>query len=275
MNCCERCLHLVRLKTSTEIYVEDVSRVVRPSQLTIHFRKHQRRENKVPHIISQFEQCYIAEVEDIIISLPHHEPNAKLWTELLKRLAPLKQQCWYQFLTLEMGDSKPSQFLRHLRSLAPDMPDLHLRTIWFSRLPIKMQTSHTCTTTTSAPHHTTTPAHGPPQASSSNSPRQTRYLHTQGSHQLHTRLPPTGLNSTGPQTFLQRPLSGLVSERQNVKTPCVWKTHHRVCLVTYSMRTTADTLSRNLLPPQPQHRLQRPRLHASDAMSIFPLCFTS
>jgi hypothetical protein len=69
---------------------------------------------------------------------------------------------------------------------------------------------------------------------------------TQGSHQLHTRLPPTGLNSKGPRTSLQRPLPGLVSKRQNVKTPCARQTHHRVCrqgssLLTYSTGTTADT----------------------------------
>jgi hypothetical protein len=38
-----------------------------------------------------------------------------------------------------MGDSKPSQFLRHLRSLAPDVPDDFLRSIWSSRLPANVQ----------------------------------------------------------------------------------------------------------------------------------------
>jgi hypothetical protein len=30
----------------------------------------------------------------------------------------------------EMGDRKPSQFLRHLKSLAPEVPDDFLRSIW-------------------------------------------------------------------------------------------------------------------------------------------------
>jgi hypothetical protein len=34
-----------------------------------------------------------------------------------------------------MGDRKPSQFLRHLRSLAADMLDDLLRSIWSSQLP--------------------------------------------------------------------------------------------------------------------------------------------
>jgi hypothetical protein len=94
---------------------------------------------KFHHITPQLRQRYAAEVEDTIISPPHHEPYTKL------RLAPSKQQRWHQLLTLEeMGDRKPSQFLMHLRSLAPDMPDLHLSTIWFSRLPTKIQTSLVC-----------------------------------------------------------------------------------------------------------------------------------
>jgi hypothetical protein len=48
-------------------------------------------------------------------------------------------------------------------------------------------------------------------------------------HQLHTRLPPTGLDLSGPITSLQRPLPGLVPERQNAKTPFARQTHHRVC----------------------------------------------
>jgi hypothetical protein len=43
------------------------------------------------------------------------------------------------------------------------------------------------------------------------------YLRTQVSPQLHTRFPPTGLNSSGPRASLQRLLPGLISERQNLK----------------------------------------------------------
>ncbi len=38
-----------------------------------------------------------------------------------------------------MGDRKLSQFLRHLKSLAPDVPDDFLHTIWTSRLPPHVQ----------------------------------------------------------------------------------------------------------------------------------------
>ena len=38
-----------------------------------------------------------------------------------------------------MGDRKPSQFLRHLKSLAPDVPEEFFRTVWASRLPSHVQ----------------------------------------------------------------------------------------------------------------------------------------
>ena len=41
-----------------------------------------------------------------------------------------------------MGDGKPSQFLRHFKGLAPDVPDGFLRTIWVSRLPQHVQAIH-------------------------------------------------------------------------------------------------------------------------------------
>jgi hypothetical protein len=43
-------------------------------------------------------------------------------------------------LTLEeLGVRKPSQFLRHIRSLAPDVPDDFLRSVWSSRLFLNIQ----------------------------------------------------------------------------------------------------------------------------------------
>ncbi|CAG5047384.1 unnamed protein product [Parnassius apollo] len=41
----------------------------------------------------------------------------------------------------ELGDRRPSQFLRHLQHLAgPNVPDDFIRTIWSSRLPNNLQT---------------------------------------------------------------------------------------------------------------------------------------
>jgi hypothetical protein len=93
-------------------------------------------KTKFFHVISQLDHRYATEVEDIITSPPERDPYTKLRNELVQRLSPSREQRIHQLLTLEeMGDRKPSQFLRHLRGLAPDVPEDFLRTIWSSRLP--------------------------------------------------------------------------------------------------------------------------------------------
>jgi hypothetical protein len=75
---------------------------------------------KFYHIISQLDHRYAAEVEDIITSPPHQNPYTALKTELLNRLSPAREQRAHQIIKhVEIGDRKPSPFLRHLRSLAP------------------------------------------------------------------------------------------------------------------------------------------------------------
>jgi len=92
-------------------------------------------------VISQLEYRHAAEVEDIIIAPPTDEPYTTLKTELVPRLSSSPDQRVRQLLTHEeMGDRKPSQFLRHLKSLAPEVPDNFVRSIWSSRLPPHIQT---------------------------------------------------------------------------------------------------------------------------------------
>jgi hypothetical protein len=92
------------------------------------------------HVISQLEQRHATEMEDIITSPPERDPYTTLRAELVKRLSPSTEQRMHQLLTLEeMGNRRPSQFLRHLRRLAPDLPDGFLRSIWASRLPANIR----------------------------------------------------------------------------------------------------------------------------------------
>jgi hypothetical protein len=96
---------------------------------------------KFNYMVSQLEYRHAAEVEDIIISPPANEPYTTLKAELVRRLSSSRDQRVRQLLTHEeMGDRKPSQFLRHLKSLATDVPDDFLRSIWSSRLPPHIQT---------------------------------------------------------------------------------------------------------------------------------------
>jgi hypothetical protein len=58
----------------------------------------------------------------------------------VRRLSVSRDQRVRQLLIHEeMGDRKPSQFLRHLKSLAPDVPDDFLRSIWSNWLPPHIQ----------------------------------------------------------------------------------------------------------------------------------------
>ena len=99
-----------------------------------------RQQTKFNYVVSQLNQQQAAEVEDIITSPPEHEPYDRLKVELVRRLSTSREQRVRQLLSHEeMGDRKPSQFLRHLRGLAPDVPDDFLRTIWTSRLPPQVQ----------------------------------------------------------------------------------------------------------------------------------------
>jgi hypothetical protein len=89
------------------------------------------QRTKFNYVVSQLNQQQAAEVEDIIISPPEQDPYDRLKTELVRRLSTSREQRVRQLLSHEeMGDRKPSQFLRHLKSLAPDVPNEFLRTIW-------------------------------------------------------------------------------------------------------------------------------------------------
>jgi len=86
---------------------------------------------KFNYVISQLKYRHAAEFEDIIMSPPANDPYNPLKTELVRRL----QHPGINASAI----SKPSQFLRHLKSLAPDVPDDFVRSIRSSRLPPHIQ----------------------------------------------------------------------------------------------------------------------------------------
>lgn len=93
---------------------------------------------KFYHISANLDRQYAAEVEDILIGPPDYQ---RLKDELIKRLSATRENQVKQLLSLEqLGNRKPSQFLRHLQRLAgPNIPADFVRTIWSSRLPTSMQ----------------------------------------------------------------------------------------------------------------------------------------
>lgn len=99
-------------------------------------------ETKFCYVIAQLEHQYAAEIKDVITNPPATDKYIKLKTELIKRLSASQEKRVKQLLIHEeLGDRKPSQFLRHLEDLAgPAVPKDFLATIWSSRLPHYVQT---------------------------------------------------------------------------------------------------------------------------------------
>ena len=79
------------------------------------------------YVIPQLEYRHTAEFEDIIIASPTDKPYTIVKTELVSRPSSSRDQRVRQLLTHEeVGDRKPCQFLRHLKSLAGRLPEKHL-----------------------------------------------------------------------------------------------------------------------------------------------------
>ncbi|XP_039297828.1 uncharacterized protein LOC120354551 [Nilaparvata lugens] len=74
---------------------------------------------KFHHVVSQLDQRMAAEVEDVIANHPLLNPYTFLRDKIIERLSASEEQRIRQLIsTEELGDRKPSQFLRHIRSLA-------------------------------------------------------------------------------------------------------------------------------------------------------------
>ncbi|XP_076384463.1 uncharacterized protein LOC143263220 [Megalopta genalis] len=98
-------------------------------------------ETKYHYIVGNLESKVAQDVRDIITNPPPSDKYAKLKNELIKRLSATQEQKLRQLLEHEeLGDRKPSQFLRHLRSLAGNtVQDEILKPLWLSRLPSQSQ----------------------------------------------------------------------------------------------------------------------------------------
>ncbi|KAL1448829.1 hypothetical protein WDU94_000084 [Cyamophila willieti] len=92
---------------------------------------------KFGYIIAALPARYASEVKDIIMKPPTDNPYTHLRAQLIKRLSASQEEKTRQLLEREeIGDRKPSQFLRHLQNLADSsISESLLRTLWMSRLP--------------------------------------------------------------------------------------------------------------------------------------------
>lgn len=97
---------------------------------------------KFYYVTSNLDPQHSKEVKDIIMTPPATNKYDKLKEELIKRLTASRERKIQQLLIHEeLGNRKPSQFLRHLQGLAgTSVPDDFIRSIWCSRLPNSLQT---------------------------------------------------------------------------------------------------------------------------------------
>lgn len=98
-------------------------------------------ETKYNYVAANLEARFAAEVRDILVQPPSASKYDTLKKELIGRLSVSQDQKTRQLLgNEEMGDRKPSQFLRHLRSLAGAVvKDDVLKHLWLTRLPPSTQ----------------------------------------------------------------------------------------------------------------------------------------
>ncbi|KOC59935.1 hypothetical protein WH47_10529 [Habropoda laboriosa] len=96
---------------------------------------------KFYHTISQLENKYAVEVHDVICNPPERERYETIKQELIHRVSTSQTRKIHQLLEKEeIGDRTPSQFLRHIKTLAGDtVSEEFLRTLWSSRLPATTQ----------------------------------------------------------------------------------------------------------------------------------------
>ncbi|XP_067205350.1 uncharacterized protein [Linepithema humile] len=96
---------------------------------------------KYAYAISQIDTKHAREIKDVITSPPANGKYETVKNALIQRLSISQEQRIRQLLEREeMGDRKPAQFLRHLKTLAgATVPDQLLKTLWMGRLPAQLQ----------------------------------------------------------------------------------------------------------------------------------------
>lgn len=112
------------------------------AQLESQFRNYNvtNEVDKFHHTIPLIDTRIAADAEDIILNPPADKPYHKLKTALIACYSKSREAKLLQLLDGEsLGDRTPSQHLRHLRSLVPDINEEVLRARWLSHLPDQMR----------------------------------------------------------------------------------------------------------------------------------------
>lgn len=98
-------------------------------------------DTKYFYVCANLDSKFALEVEDILTQPPATDKYTLLKKELISRLSASQDQKIKRLLeTEEIGDRTPSQFLRHLKTLAgTEIPEAFLKTLWLKHLPDNIQ----------------------------------------------------------------------------------------------------------------------------------------
>lgn len=100
-------------------------------------------ETKYNYVVSQIDSRLSREVEDLVINPPPKGQRYEwIKDEMIRRFSTSESLKVRQLISgEELGDRKPTQFLRHLKSLAGNTfsDDKILRELWLQRLPRNAQ----------------------------------------------------------------------------------------------------------------------------------------
>ncbi|XP_023309796.1 uncharacterized protein LOC111691357 [Anoplophora glabripennis] len=122
------------ISDDVEMWVQVVDRSFRIARVT-------NEEAKFDYLVTALDRNVMSEVRDLLMNPPREKPYSALRAALIRRLSTSQEQKTRRLLEREeIGDSKPSQFLRRLKALAGStVPDSLLRTLWTGRLPSSVQ----------------------------------------------------------------------------------------------------------------------------------------
>ncbi|XP_072176155.1 uncharacterized protein [Diadema setosum] len=105
-------------------------------------RRVSSEKTKYSHLISSLTPDIAQEVRDLIITPPRDEPYTKLKEALIRRTSASQQKRLQQLLMEEeLGDRKPTQFLRRMKQLVGDtkLDNSVLRQLFLQRMPLNIQ----------------------------------------------------------------------------------------------------------------------------------------
>ncbi|XP_049313823.1 uncharacterized protein LOC125778731 [Bactrocera dorsalis] len=98
-------------------------------------------KTKYHTVVAAIESNVLAQISDIILNPPNSELYTTLKNRIITQFADSEQKRVKKLLQeQELGDMRPSQLLREMRSLAgSEINDNILKSIWMSRLPSNMR----------------------------------------------------------------------------------------------------------------------------------------